>query len=96
MRHPPSAGRRGYRWRKLRAQVLTEETTCWLCGDPVDKTLPGTHPRGGVADHVLPLSKGGPPMDRANLRLAHNQCNARRGDRPPTPLRPPLRTSRRW
>lgn len=36
----------GHRRRQVRKRVLTEEDTCWICGDLVDKTLgkmPGIH-----------------------------------------------------
>ena len=26
--------------RRLRARVLAEEDTCWICGQPVDRSLP--------------------------------------------------------
>ena len=29
----------GHRRNQLRAKVLREESDCWLCGEPVDKTL---------------------------------------------------------
>ena len=29
----------GNRRRKVRRRVLLEETDCWICGEPVDKTL---------------------------------------------------------
>ena len=42
----PAANANGHRRRELRRRVLTEEHTCALCGQPVDKTLttlPGQH-----------------------------------------------------
>ena len=83
-------GRSGRPWRRLRAQVLAEETRCWLCGHPVDRTLPGAHPQGPTVDHIIPLSRGGNPLDRNNARLAHRRCNVTRGARPPT------RPRRQW
>lgn len=76
---PRSPGRTGYAWRLTRAWVLDTYTHCWLCLHPVDLTLPGTHPDGPSVDHVVPLSKGGDPLDRGNLRLAHLRCNSSRG-----------------
>lgn len=38
----------GHRRRQVRARVLAEEHDCWICGQPVDKTLglqPGVHSR---------------------------------------------------
>ena len=74
--------RNTYQWRKLRARVFTEEVDCWLCGRYVDQTIPvGRWSRS--ADHVIPIDKGGDPLDRANCRLAHFGCNSRRGARAP-------------
>jgi 5-methylcytosine-specific restriction endonuclease McrA len=70
----------GYRRRQLRARVLTEEDCCWLCGRPVDKDPPHLDPWAPVIDEIIPVSKGGNPYDRNNVRLAHRRCNARRGD----------------
>lgn len=69
----------GHRRRQLRAQVLAEEDVCWLCGGPVDKTLPAGHPMAPELDEVLPVSHGGSPYDRANVRLSHRLHNQQRG-----------------
>lgn len=90
---PRSKGRTGRPWRRIRAQVLAESALCWLCGHPLNKTLPRDHPLAAVVDHVIPLSKGGDPLDRANLRAAHRRCNATKGARI---AGPPRRTSRAW
>jgi 5-methylcytosine-specific restriction endonuclease McrA len=88
---------------KLRARVLREETHCWLCKLPVDKTLPHGLPGSPEIDEVIPVSKGGSPYERSNCRLAHRLCNQKRGNRPPNhseqgPPIPiaPLKTSRKW
>lgn len=60
-----------------RAAVLREEHDCWLCGKPVDKTLPGTHPNGPSIDHLTRRTDGG-TNHRTNLRLAHLHCNTGR------------------
>jgi hypothetical protein len=62
----------GRSYRQARAQVLAEETACWICGLPAK---PGDQL---VCDHVLPRALGG-PSTRANLRAAHRSCNGRRG-----------------
>ena len=84
-------GRGGRPWQRLRAQVLAEETYCWLCGRPVDKNLPGSHQLGPNVDHVRPLAHNGAPLDRANVRLAHRRCNLARGTKTPAPTQ-----RRRW
>jgi 5-methylcytosine-specific restriction endonuclease McrA len=70
----------GHRRRQLRARVLREEHLCWLCGQPVDKTLPPGLPGSPEVDEVIPVSLGGSPLDRSNCRLACRLCNQRRGN----------------
>lgn len=85
----------GHRRRLLFARVLAEESVCWLCGRPVDPSLRGVrvydpstgrrplHPLSPTLDEVVPVSCGGDPLDRSNVRLAHLRCNEARGDRVP-------------
>ncbi len=70
----------GHRRRKVRAQVLREEHDCWLCGNPVDKSLPAGHPYAPEIDEVVPVSLGGSPFDRSNCRLSHRIHNQQRGN----------------
>ena len=76
-----SKGRTGRPWRRVAARVYAEETVCWVCGEYVDQTLPPRTPRSRSVDHVVPLSRGGDPLNRANLRLAHIGCNTGRSNR---------------
>ena len=62
----------GADYRRVRAQVLREETRCWLCGQPARLGDPLT------ADHVVARVDGG-TNTRENLRAAHASCNSRRG-----------------
>lgn len=58
-------------WASLREQVLSEETSCWLCN--------GVVARGEQSvDHVVRRADGGQNV-RSNLRLAHKRCNSARG-----------------
>ena len=109
----------GARRRKVRAQVLAEETHCGICGKTVDKSLsfiPGKHSRRCIrqgcsgcvpdpmraeVDEILPVSLGGSPYERSNCRLAHRECNRRRGNGMPRPTRAEIRRkqfpiSREW
>jgi 5-methylcytosine-specific restriction endonuclease McrA len=89
----------GHRRRQLRAVVLAEEDECWLCHRPVDPELKHPHPWSATIDEVVPVSKGGSPYSRDNVRLAHRVCNIRRGNGTRTRQRPaiaPFVTSRRW
>jgi 5-methylcytosine-specific restriction endonuclease McrA len=88
----------GSRRDKVVARVKREEDTCWLCHEPVDKTLPAGLPESPEIDEIIPVSLGGDPYDRKNCRLAHRLCNQRRGNKPPQGPRKPvtLATSRQW
>jgi len=100
----------GHRWRTLRARVVHDEDECALCGEPVDKDLPYPHPGSPVVDHLIPLARGGPEYDRANLALMHRSCNRAKGTKPlgrartellgaPPPAQvddAPIPTSRAW
>ena len=64
--HPRgSSTQQGYgaRWRKLRARVLAEESTCRQCGAP-----------STVADHIVPRRFGGTD-ERANLEGLCKRCH---------------------
>lgn len=75
-------GRRGRPWRTLRARVLREEPTCYLCRvRPSDEV-----------DHVVPLSVAPERAhDRTNLRGVCAPCNQRKGDRLGPPRYRPTR-----
>lgn len=48
---------------------------CWICGLPIDTTLPAGHPLAFELDELVPVSKGGSPVDFDNCRGAHRACN---------------------
>lgn len=68
----------GAEHRRIRRQVLAEETTCWLCGKP------GTEADPLQADHIVARADHG-STDRSNYHAAHSSCNARRGQTPGWP-----------
>lgn len=85
-----------YAWQQARAECLRRHgpiPTCWLCGEPIDMTLPWRHPMSASVDHVQPRQHGGALLDQANLRPAHRTHNVSRGNR--TRLTKPKR-SRSW
>lgn len=88
----------GHRRNKVRAQVLSEETHCYRCGQPVDVTLPAGFPDSPECDEVVPVALGGNPYDRANCRLSHRLCNQRAGAALSRhkPRIAPYRTARTW
>lgn len=59
---------------------------CHLCFKPVDREV-------ASRDHVRPKSLGG-RLTYANIRLAHNFCNSRRGSMPVAAFRARLDASR--
>lgn len=66
---------------RVRREVYVRDGwACWLCEEPVDRELIGTHSEWRPSlDHVVPRSKGGTD-DPENLRLAHLWCNVVRND----------------
>lgn len=85
----------GHRRNKLLRKVKAQEDSCWICGGPVDTSLPHGLPNSPEVDEVIPVSLGGDPLDRSNCRLAHRLCNVRRGNG--TKKRTaPMVTSRGW
>lgn len=74
-----AGSRKGHAYRLLRQRVLREERDCVICGEWVDKSLPGTHPDGPTLEHLVELDAGGEELDRKNCALAHLRCNSSRG-----------------
>ena len=82
----------GTRRRKIRARWKAIGAPCALCGKPIDYSLGMVvdrwtgkrrpHPMSFVVDEIVPVSKGGDPLDFHNTQPAHWICNAKRGDRP--------------
>ena len=72
----------------IRARWRSIGDPCHICGKPIDYTLGMVevngkrrpHPMSFVVDEIVPVSKGGDPLDFATTRPAHWICNARRGD----------------
>ena len=50
---------------------------CGICNEPVDMEVRYPDAMSASLDHVIPLSRGGGHV-RANVRLAHLGCNARK------------------
>ena len=101
----------GARRREIRRWLMATQDVCAICGQPIDKSLTTyvdpkdgrakRHPMSFEVDEIVPVSKGGDPLDRRNVQAAHRICNQRRGngDRAARPSRPagaPLSRSREW
>ena len=86
MSNPRNAN--GSRRRKIQARWRAIGAPCGICGKPIDYSLGmitvdgrrRPHPMSMVVDEIVPVSKGGDPLDFENTRPAHWICNARRGD----------------
>jgi 5-methylcytosine-specific restriction endonuclease McrA len=71
------------RWRGLRRRLIDSAPrplTCAICLRVI------TDEKDVEVDHIKPVSEGGAPFDRANLRIVHRVCN-RRVRRTPTRTR---------
>jgi 5-methylcytosine-specific restriction endonuclease McrA len=68
-----------------RAVIARGKPPCWICGQPIDYTLPWPDPKCYVVDHVTPLAKGGDDT-LANKRAAHRDCNRAKSDRDFAPI----------
>lgn len=61
-----------------RRSLKAQRGPCGICREPIDYALPYLHPMGFVADHVVPLARGGADtLD--NKQSAHRSCNERKG-----------------
>ena len=76
--------------RKLRAKIKAGGGVCYLCGKPIDYSLPKTDPLSFVVDEIIPVSRwrefGYPSpeavcMDANNTRAAHRICNAQKSNK---------------
>ena len=69
--------------RKLRARLRAEGRPCHMCGQPIDYNLPAGHTWGFEVNELEPVSRGGSPLDYANVVAVHRICNQRSGNRMP-------------
>lgn len=51
---------------------------CFVCSNPIDFSLPTSHPEGQSVEHVVPQLRGG-SGEPSNLALSHRVCNETRG-----------------
>ena len=81
----------GARRTALRNRVAAMGLPCHLCGNPIDYSLTTyidpkdgkrkRHPLSYELDELVPVSKGGDPLDPSNVAPAHRICNQKRGNR---------------
>ena len=72
--------------RKLRHWLRSQGRPCWICrafglDGTIDYELPARHPFSFEVDELVPISRGGSPLDRSNVDAAHRCCNQWRGNR---------------
>ena len=72
---------KGYAYRRdqLCRRVYAYYDECYICGRPVDKSLPWPDPWYKTVDETIPVARGGSPLDWGNVGLAHNWCNRVKG-----------------
>lgn len=82
--------RESRRYKKLRGEFRSfcadqePALPCWLCGKPIDYSLPSDHPDAWSLDHAHTVSEFPElALDPANFRPAHLDCNKRRGNDAP-------------
>ena len=66
---------------KNKKKILATQTTCGICGKPVDFSVKYPHPLSPCIDHIIPIAKGGHPSDIENMQLAHWTCNRQKSDK---------------
>lgn len=84
--------RRKERLAEVESEVFTreeifdrDEWICQLCRLPVLPEVRSPAPGTASLDHIVPVARGG-PHTRANVQLAHLQCNAMKNVGPPWKL----------
>lgn len=94
----------------LRKRVASWGLPCHLCGREIDYSLSTyvdpkdgkkkRHPMSFEVDELVPVSKGGDPLDINNVAPAHRICNQKRSDKPlrkkPAATMDQTPTSRDW
>ena len=66
---------------ELVARVRATQTNCYLCGEPINKSLPAGHPCSAEVDDIIAVANGGNPTDPSNLMLVHKICNLKKSDK---------------
>lgn len=61
--------------RHYKQRLLRTSNLCGLCGFEI-KTM-----KEVTIDHIIPISKGGSVLDVKNMQLAHEKCNASKGNK---------------
>ena len=70
------------RYNRFVSKVKARGDACAICWHAIDYSLPSGDPMAFEADHIVPVSDGGPLYDPANGQAAHRCCNNWRKDKP--------------
>ena len=71
----------GSRRRALVARVRALGAPCHICGLPIPPDAPPGTPLAFELDELVPVSRGGSPIDPSNVAPSHRCCNAWRGNK---------------
>lgn len=82
-RRPDPRIKNGTARRKLRERVRRHGLPCHICGRPIDYSLKWPHPLAYELDEIIPVAKGGDPLDPENVAPSHRICNERKSDKMP-------------
>lgn len=73
-------------WKDARRRAIhSKDHYCAECHQWIDVTLPMVDAEGKrnalsvEVDHIIPISRGGPPYELSNLQLTHMRCNRKKG-----------------
>lgn len=72
---PDQSGPHRAVYEKNKRRLLKTTTHCDICGGEINTNIKWPDPLSPVADHIIPISKGGHPSDINNMRIVHNRCN---------------------
>ena len=87
----------GTRRDKLRRKVRDMGLPCALCGKPINYDLPPGDPWSYELDEIIPVSKGGDPLDPDNVQPTHKICNRKKGTKVfVAEVVPEIKHSRNW
>lgn len=81
VKRPDRDGTHRLAFDRAKKRIYATQTTCGICGKPVEFTYKYPHPLSPCIDHIVPIAKGGHPSDADNLQLAHWTCNRQKSDK---------------
>ena len=78
---PDQSGPHRAVYERNKRRLLKTTTHCEICGGEINTNIKWPDPLSPVADHRIPISKGGHPSSIDNLRIVHNLCNRAKADK---------------